>query len=207
MLRRGGGEAWRFDIVATPDGGWPEDPESYDAFVLTGSRYDAFADTPWIATLRARIAASIATGPAKIVGICFGHQLIGHCLGAPVARAPGGWSLGRVDYAWHGEGRLAAGGRGGFGLLAAHQDQVLELPSGARLLASAPTCTTAGFTLGGRVMALQPHPELDVPIMGNLIDMLHGALGEDGAVRARRSLAGGHDGDAIGRLIVEFLAS
>ena len=35
------------------------------------------------------------------VGVCFGHQLIAHCLGAKVDRAPHGWCLGRHTYTWH----------------------------------------------------------------------------------------------------------
>lgn len=207
LLGRGGGAGWQFDIVHTAQGGWPDDIEAYDAVVLTGSRYDSFADTPWIAALRARIAALIAAGRTKVVGICFGHQLIACSLGAPVQRASCGWTIGRVAYAWHGDPRLASGGRSGFGLLAAHQDQVLALPSGARLLASAPACPIAGFTLGDHVLSLQPHPELDETILARLIDLQRPDLGAATADAARASLALGHDGEAIGRLIVEFLAS
>jgi GMP synthase-like glutamine amidotransferase len=207
LLRRAGGQDWRFDICPTTEGGWPERIERYAAVVLTGSRHDAFADTPWIAALRDRVAGLIAAGGVKVVGICFGHQLIGHCLGAPVARAPAGWSLGRVAYSWHGEGRLSAGAGTAFGLLAAHRDQVMALPRGTRLLASAPSCPVAGFTLGDHVLALQPHPELDTAILGNLVEQFRPVLGEDAAAVAHRGLAAGHDGDAIGRLILSFLAA
>jgi GMP synthase-like glutamine amidotransferase len=205
LLRRGGGAQWRFDAVHVPAGEWPADPDVYDAFVLTGSRHDAFADTDWIAQLRQRIAGLIGAG-RKVVGICFGHQLIGCSLGAPVGRAPGGWQMGRVGYDWHGDGVLAAPGPARFDLLAAHQDQVRALPPGARLLAAAPACPIAGFTLGDHVLALQPHPELETGIVAQLLEDLRPVLGDAAVAAARGELRHGHDGDAIGRLLAGFIA-
>jgi GMP synthase-like glutamine amidotransferase len=205
LLRRGGGADWTFDVFHVPAGEWPDDETRYDAFVLTGSRHDAFADTPWIVALRTRVAALVAAR-RKLVGICFGHQVLGHCLGAPVGRAPGGWHVGRFAYDWHGAGALHAGGKAPrFDLLAVHQDQVLGLPAGARLLASAPTCPVAGFTYGDHVLALQPHPELDTITVGNLAERFRPVIGDVAADAAHAGLAAGHDGDAIGHLIVRFL--
>jgi GMP synthase-like glutamine amidotransferase len=207
LLRRGGGADWTYDVFHVPAGEWPADETRYDAFILTGSRHDAFADTPWIVALRARVV-SLVAARRKLVGICFGHQVLGHCLGAPVGRAPGGWHVGRFGYDWHGTGALHAGGEEArFDLLAVHQDQVLDLPAGARLLASAPTCPVAGFTYGDHVLALQPHPELDTITVGNLADRFRPVIGDAAADAARAGLAAGHDGDAIGRLIVEFLSA
>jgi GMP synthase-like glutamine amidotransferase len=109
LLRRGGGADWTYDVFHVPAGEWPADETRYDAFILTGSRHDAFADTPWIVALRARVV-SLVAARRKLVGICFGHQVLGHCLGAPVGRAPGGWHVGRFGYDWHGTGALHAGG-------------------------------------------------------------------------------------------------
>ena len=84
---------------------------------------------------------------------------------------------------------------------------VLPLAPGARLLASAPTCPVAGFTYGDHVVALQPHPELDTITVGNLAERFRPVIGDVAADAARAGLAAGHDGDAIGRLIVEFLSA
>jgi GMP synthase-like glutamine amidotransferase len=185
------------DIFHTPAGEYPEDFSRYDAVLLTGSHADAFADEPWIVELRRRVSALIVS-KAKLVGICFGHQVLGLCLGAPVGRAECGFTIGRVQYRWHG------GEAPGFGLLASHQDQVKALPQGAELLASSEACPVAGFTYGGHVLSLQPHPELDEAIVANIVESRRETLGEQ-ADAALASMHAPHEGAAIGAMIAAFI--
>lgn len=185
------------DVFHTPAGEYPEDFAGYDAVVLTGSHADAFADEPWVVELRRRVTGLIA-GRAKLVGICFGHQILALCLGAPVGRAECGFTIGQIAYRWHGEG----GDR--YGLLASHQDQVKALPAGAELLASSEACPIAGFTYGGHVLSLQPHPELDEAIVGKIVELRRETLGER-ADAALASMAAPHDGAAIGAMIAAFI--
>lgn len=187
------------DIFHTPAGEYPEDFARYDGVVLTGSHADAFSDDAWVVELRRRVSALIAGG-VKVVGICFGHQILGMCLGAPVGRAECGFTIGRVAYRWHG----GAGTAPGYALLASHQDQVKTLPDGAVLLASSEACPIAGFTYGDNVLSMQPHPELDEAIVRNIIDMRRDVLGA-GAEAALASLDTPHEGPAIGAMIVAFI--
>ena len=100
LLREAGGTDWRFEAFHTPAGEYPASFDAFDAVVLTGSRHDAFGEAPWLEELRARVR-GLMDARKPVVGICFGHQLVAHCLGAPVGRAPGGWHAGRFDYDWH----------------------------------------------------------------------------------------------------------
>lgn len=135
----------------------PTSPDDADAWLITGSRHSAFEDLDWIVEL-ARFTERVLAAERPLVGICFGHQVIASVLGAPVA--PVGFSIGAIDYDLCAVPPGEDGtGAPGFTLVAVHQDQVLELPSGATLLASAPTCPVAAFTLGPRVLSVQPHPE------------------------------------------------
>ena len=68
--------------------------------LLTGSRADAFSKEPWVVDLCSRVSALLEQ-KKRLIGVCFGHQLIAHCLGAKVDRAPHGWGLGRHTYTWH----------------------------------------------------------------------------------------------------------
>ncbi|MDE2333435.1 MAG: hypothetical protein KGK10_02735, partial [Rhodospirillales bacterium] len=190
------------DVFHTPAGEYPEDFANYDAVILTGSHADAFADEPWIVELRRRVTALIAAG-TKLVGICFGHQVLGLCLGAPVGRAACGFTIGRVAYRWHGCAGATAGAAR-YGLLASHQDQVKALPPGAELLASSELCPVAGFTYGGHVLSLQPHPEFDEAILANIAERLRDSLGER-ADAALASMAEPHEGAAIGAMIAAFI--
>jgi GMP synthase-like glutamine amidotransferase len=88
LLRQAGAQG-EMDVFHPYHGHYPSDWNAYDAVLLTGSRADAFSDAPWVVNLRAQVTQLLAAHK-KLVGICFGHQLIALCLGATVGRAPQG---------------------------------------------------------------------------------------------------------------------
>lgn len=185
-------------LFRTELGEYPESYAGYDAVLLTGSRADAFSEAPWVARLREETTRLLASG-TKLLGVCFGHQMVGLCLGAPVARAPQGWGAGRMAYEWEGLGRVH--------LLASHQDQVLALPPGARLLAHSDFCPVAAFAVQDRVLCVQPHPEFDEDYAAFLLQSRRKLLGED-AVEARLAgLRQGHDGLAIAQQMLSFVTA
>ena len=47
-----------------------------DCIIITGSRYDAHQQTPWMIKILKEIKKLINHKSIKIVGICFGHQLL-----------------------------------------------------------------------------------------------------------------------------------
>ena len=65
-----------------------------DAYIVTGSRLSVYDDEPWIFALAQFIARAL-NRRKKLIGICFGHQLMAHFFGGLVAPAPAG--MGR----WH----------------------------------------------------------------------------------------------------------
>lgn len=86
--------------------------EDVDAILLTGSsawlllfihksianltnilEHDSFADDPWIKTLVEFTKKAYAHDRVRIIGICFGHQIVGRALGAPVGRSDAGWEI------------------------------------------------------------------------------------------------------------------
>ena len=77
---------------------------------------------------------------APFVGICFGHQLLAQALGGTVERAADGWGVGvqrlrrsSTRSPWM-EPALDA-----VALIASHQDQVVEVPADARVIATVAT--------------------------------------------------------------------
>jgi GMP synthase-like glutamine amidotransferase len=60
---------------------------------LTFTEFTAFHDDPWILKLVDFVSKVYTTTKKPIVGICFGHQIIGRALGANVGLSPGGWEI------------------------------------------------------------------------------------------------------------------
>jgi GMP synthase-like glutamine amidotransferase len=89
----GAGEAW--DLYRAVDGELPspEDIGAYDGFVISGSPHDAYADDPWILRL-CLLVRELHAARKRVLGVCFGHQVICRALGGLVGRAPGGWDVG-----------------------------------------------------------------------------------------------------------------
>ncbi|MBK7315081.1 glutamine amidotransferase-related protein [Candidatus Aalborgicola defluviihabitans] len=203
-LFEGVGADWTMDVFNTQHGQYPASFDTYDAVLLTGSRADSFSDEPWVVELRRQVTALLQSGK-KMVGVCFGHQLIALCMGAPVGRAPQGWGAGRMTYDWHRPDLPHQADRTQIALLASHQDQVLELPPGATLVASSDFCPVAAFTVGDAVFCIQPHPEFEESLSAHLIDKRRDMLGEEKYQASRASLEHGHEGEDVARMVVAFL--
>ncbi len=204
LLREAGAADWTFDLFSTQQGHYPASFDEFDAVLLTGSRADSFSEEAWVVELRARVTQLLAA-KKKLVGVCFGHQLIALCLGAKVGRAPQGWGTGRLRYDWHAPELPHAQGRTDIALLASHQDQVFELPAGATLLASSDFCPVAAFVVGQQVFCVQPHPEFVEDYSAYLLDRRRALLGEAQYTASSDSLALGHDGPHVARMMVAFV--
>jgi GMP synthase-like glutamine amidotransferase len=203
-LFEGVGAQWQMDIFNTMRGEYPASFDNYDAVLLTGSRADSFSSEAWVVELRRQVT-QLLEQRKKMVGVCFGHQLIALCMGAQVGRAPQGWGAGRMTYDWHRPDLPLSDQRFEIALLASHQDQVFELPKGAQLVASSDFCPVASFTVGNEVFCIQPHPEFEVGLSAKLIERRREVLGEEKYTSSRQSLEHGHEGEHIARMVVEFL--
>lgn len=81
------------DVVAgDPETTYPE-PQTIDAVLITGSKYSAYADDDWIVRLTEYTRRLLDEGRVRVIGVCFGHQIVARALGARVARSPLGWEL------------------------------------------------------------------------------------------------------------------
>ena len=180
------------------------DPTACDAYLVTGSRHSVYDDLPWIAPL-AEFAARALQQRRRVVGICFGHQLIAHHFGGETRAAPAGWCVGvhraRVVDAAPWMDPPAAD----FALLVSHRDQVVRLPTGARTFAVADACPVAGFVLGD-ALAFQGHPEFVSGYAGALMDARRRALGEDVYRAGKASLREHTDGPLVARWIWRFMS-
>jgi GMP synthase (glutamine-hydrolysing) len=137
------------------DGEYPHGFD-YDAFVVTGSRSSVYWDEEWIAPTEEWVEEAIDRGMPGL-GICFGHQLLAHVLGAEVADI-GEYELGYRTVE-HDGGRLFEGVDEEFTVFTTHSDAVVELPPGAEETARN-DYGVHGFRKG-HVFGVQSHPEYD----------------------------------------------
>jgi len=196
----------RFSAFAAHEGELPADPRAFNAFVITGSRHSVYDDLPWLPPLVEFLRTALAAD-RKVIGICFGHQLLAHHFGGETTRAETGWCVGVHDtevleaQPWM-EPRATR-----FGLLSSHRDQVRRLPEGARAFAASARCPNAGFVVGSRVLTFQGHPEFTKAYAADLMRMRESALGAEVFAAGMASLDTATHETLVARWILNFVAA
>jgi GMP synthase-like glutamine amidotransferase len=196
----------RFTAFATHEGELPVDPQEFAAYVITGSRHSVYDDLPWLPPLVEFLRSALAAD-RKVIGICFGHQLLAHHFGGETARAETGWCVGVHDtqvlqaQPWM-EPRATR-----FGLLSSHRDQVRRLPEGAETFAASVKCPNAGFVLGSQVLTFQGHPEFTKAYAADLMRMRETALGAEVFAAGMASLDNATDETLVARWILNFVCA
>lgn len=153
-LLAGRGYDWR--VFAVPSGDYPARPEDCDAYLVTGAAAGVYDPDPWIAELLKFLRE--ARGRAKLIGVCFGHQAIAQAFGGEVVQSPKGWGIGLHSYRVA-DRRAWMDAAPTFSLSASHQDQVVELPPGAEVLAGSDFCPNGMLAYGDEAISMQLHPE------------------------------------------------
>jgi len=91
-------------------------------------------------------------------------------------------------------------------LIASHEDQVLEVPDGAELLARTDGCPIAGLTVGDRAWTIQPHPEFVPALADDLLGRRVELIGASEVAAARTTLDRPLDRTVIADWIRAFFA-
>jgi GMP synthase-like glutamine amidotransferase len=136
------------------------DLADYDIMLVMGGPMDVWEEQkyPWLRTEKAAIRAWVTAG-RPYLGMCLGEQLLAAAMGGKVAPMTALPEVGmsevsiRPDPIFDGIGPLCT-------CFQWHGAEVIELPPGARLLATSPGCFVQGFAIGSHAYGLQFHMEL-----------------------------------------------
>ncbi|MEV3843536.1 glutamine amidotransferase-related protein [Aeromonas veronii] len=193
-----------FRVWSALDGELPEDLHECDAWLITGSRHDAYSDIPWIQALRAWIR-QVHDADVKLAGVCFGHQVIAQALGGEVVKSTKGWGLGVSVHPMLADEPWMAPARDQIRILASHQDQVALLPPGATRLAGNDFCPNFMFLQGNNIVAIQGHPEFSVEYNRALIERRRGLLPDERYQSSLSSLEGEVDSATMMQWLLQFM--
>lgn len=196
-----------------------------DVVLISGSRHDSYSTSDeWIVKLvefvqkclgvYEKVPSENLAQPIKVVGICFGHQIIARALGARVGPNPKGWEISStpVSVTEDGEKFQVFGPEleGSFNIMQMHRDIVFDLPPklpGIVVTASNEVCEIQGLYKRGSIWSVQGHPEFTDDIEEVIINTRHqGGLFSDELTKSGLSrLKDKNDGPALARSIVKFI--
>jgi GMP synthase-like glutamine amidotransferase len=167
MVRAMLGPDRSYRIYDVPAGELPAVPAECSAYVITGSSAGVHGDLPWIPPFLDFL--RLVRGQAKLVGICFGHQAMAKAFGGEVAKSPKGWGVGLHRY------EIVSAPPGmleplAFAIPAFHQDQVVKLPPGSRVLTASEFTPFASIGYDDDTVSLQGHPEFSPAFSAALIE-------------------------------------
>lgn len=162
------------------------DLEEVSGLVITGSSASVTERAPWMLRAEAYLRAAHAER-VPMLGICFGHQLIGQALGGEVTKNPRGREIGTSRAKRTGVAdRWLDGVADELLVNMSHVDTVVKLPEGAKVLLTTELEPHAAFAIGDHVRCVQFHPEFSGEIMRGYV-----------RARAPRILEEGLDPDAL----------
>ncbi|KAM7263575.1 hypothetical protein ACFE04_001258 [Oxalis oulophora] len=166
------GESWKVFRVTIGEFPNEEEIRDYDGFVITGSCNDAHSNDSWICTLISLLK-KLDSSNKKVLGICFGHQILCRALGGKTGRAVSGWDLG-VTTINLSSNKLFSSLQipTNLRIIECHRDEIKELPPKAEVLAWSSKTGIEMFKCGDHMMGIQGHPEYSKDILLHLIDRI-----------------------------------
>ncbi|PID49389.1 MAG: GMP synthase [Proteobacteria bacterium] len=164
-----------FKSYAVLEHEFPKSPKDCDAWLITGSKHGAYENLPWIHTLKDFIR-TVNQARVPMVGICFGHQIIAAALGGVVDKSAKGWGIGIHEYHLQKAATKAMEGLDSFRIYAMHQDQVIQCPPDAEVVATSAFCEYAALFYGDHILTFQGHPEFTDHFEQELLKLRKGSV-------------------------------
>jgi GMP synthase (glutamine-hydrolysing) len=151
--------------------------------IVTGSASSVVDLEPWMERT-AELLRELVREEVPLLGICFGHQLLGHALGGRVERNACGREMGTVELTLS-RSDPVIGHAGAWHVNSTHVDTLVELPPAAELLGTTQLEPHAAVRFGEAAWGVQFHPELDAQVMREYFAARRSLLDAEGFDLAR----------------------
>jgi len=149
-----------FEIYDLREDITPQNLNECDAYITTGSRVSSYDSVSWIPAFKQLILA-LHKAQIKLIGICFGHQLIADCLGGATQKSEKGWGVGVSENKIIKKKNWMKPELDQLNIIVSHQDQVISLPKNAEILAGSDFCPNFMLQIGEHILTVQGHPEFN----------------------------------------------
>ena len=147
---------------------FPDNANSCDAWLISGSKQGVYDNIPWIIRLQ-EFVRELYKAHRKVLGVCFGHQMMAQALGGLVRLSPEDWVMGIVDTENFERCSWMVPFQKKMSFIACHQDQVFQLPNDSKVLSSSQVCTYHTVQYGGCFIGVQSHPEFSREYLSEIL--------------------------------------
>lgn len=170
-------------------GNIPATADECEMWIISGSPLGVYDEPLWIHQL-GEFVRNCHQRKQKMIGICFGHQLIAHFLGGKTEKSKKGWGVGVRTFNIIRTKPWMTPPLKKVSLLFSHQDQVVKLPPTAELLAEDEFCPHQMFSIEDHIFCLQGHPEFTPAFVRDRLNSRASELSQQSYDKALESLNG-----------------
>lgn len=158
--------------------------DSFRSLLTLILEYSAYDNNPWTNKLVAFIKEILNQDRVRIIGVCYGHQIVGRAMGVKCAPSNRGWevSVSKVDLTEEGKKLFQRNSLVSHtisdpcipliliqSIMQMHKDIVYDYPPLVEKLGSSSLCEVQGMHIPRRLITVQGHPEFDKEIMVEIL--------------------------------------
>jgi GMP synthase-like glutamine amidotransferase len=176
-----------------------------DIYIVGGSPASVHDKLDWIFEL-AKFVQHVFKQGKKILGICFGHQLVNYALGGVIRRHVNGWGLGSYTVSVYKDYNSLRQGQT-FSLLAMHQDQVITAAKNFEVIAGNNFCPNYMTAYKNQILTIQGHPEFCRPFFNALLRERTKTFSTAALEKASQTANAPLDAEEVNKLINNFVTT
>lgn len=190
-----------YDVIS---GEFPEQINDVHGYIITGSKMSVYDEIDWITRLGSFIE-ELHKRKKKLIGICFGHQMVAHFLGGKTQKSHKGWGVGIHESSFTKAAKIYGIEGQTYKLVCSHQDQIVEPAPSSVVLASSDFCPYSMLQIGEHILTFQGHPEFKPEFSRSLMELRKDELGNMRYQEGLDSLTKSTDAHEAGKWIVNFI--